>query len=79
MIFDDIIHCIDCLGSIYVIMKELNSRLLRIDTSNRGIIVTCRSALALSRWLVCFTAAVACIPDARTPQNEGLWRKVVGD
>ena len=37
-----------------------------------GIIVTCRSALAISRSLVCFTAAMARIPDAQTPQWQ--WR-----
>jgi len=57
------------------------SRLPRIETSDcqtigtivSGIIVTCRSMLAISRWLVCFTAAVAHIPDAQTAQNKGQW------
>ena len=41
-----------------------------------GIIVTGRSALAISLIAFCFTAAVAHIPDARTPtpQNKGHWR-----
>jgi len=38
-----------------------------------GIIVTCRSTIAISRSLVCFTAAVACIPDARMQQNKRQW------
>ena len=54
------------------------SLLPRIETSDRptigGIIATCRSALAISQLLVCFTAAVARIPDARTPRNKGQWR-----
>jgi len=45
-----------------------------------GIIVTCRSALAIDWSLVCFTSAVARIPDTQTPQNKGQWCfKVVGD
>ena len=42
-----------------------------------GIIVTGRSAVAISRSLnCCFTAAVARIPDARMPsqRNKGQWR-----
>ena len=58
------------------------SRLHGIETSDRptigpivsGTIVTCRSTLAISWSLVCFTAAMTHIPDAQTPQNKGQWR-----
>jgi len=61
--------------SIFILDPEKGiSRLLRIETSDRpttgpivsGISVTCRSALAISRWLVCFITAMAGTPDVRT-------------
>jgi len=65
-------------GSFFLILRKGISLLTRIETSDRltgpivsGIIVTCRSALAINRSLVCFMAAVAHIPDAQTPRNKG--------
>ena len=48
-----------------------------METSNRltigpivsGIITTCRSVLAISQSLVCFTMAMDRIPDAQMPQK----------
>ena len=57
-------------------------KLPKIETSDcptigpivSGIIVTCRSALAIHWPLVCFTAAVARIPYTQSCQNKGQWR-----
>jgi len=74
-------------------LKSLQSRsffsipgLPRIETSDcpkigpvvSGIIATCRSALASNPLLVCFTVAVARIPDEWTPRNKGQWRILSG-